>query len=119
MKSIAAATFAALLSLSAQASEELTMKPLQAVSFDIEAKRAVSYYLNDNGKCDLVLTVTEPAKFDEANSFTATRFEAAVGVGKTARFDVSAGKALEFACNETAQVMYIRGLEQIASSPPK
>jgi hypothetical protein len=119
IKSIVLAAFGVVFSLSALAADQLTMKPLQAVSFDVESKRAVGYYLNNNGRCDLVLTLAEPAKFDEVNSFTATRFEAGVTDGKTARFDVSPGKSLEFVCKESAEVMYVRGLEQIASSPPK
>jgi len=121
-KIIAGTAFAAVLSLSTaaatQAADEMTMKPLQGVSFDVESKRAVSYYLNDAGTCKLVLTLAGEPDLGEVASFTATRFEAAIGAGKMARFVVGEGKSLEFACHAGAQVMSVRGLEQVASSPP-
>ena len=122
-KIIAGTAFAAVLSLSTavatQAADEMTMKPLQGVSFDVESKRAVSYFLSDNGTCKLVLTLAEAPNWNEGPrpSLTTTRFEAAIGAGKTARFEVSEGKSLEFACYADAQVMSVRGLEQVASSP--
>ncbi len=56
-KIIAGTAFAAVLSLitavAVQAADVLTMKPLQALSFEVEAKYAVGYFLNDNGVCKL------------------------------------------------------------------
>ena len=121
-KIIAGTAFAAVLSLSTaaatQAADEMTMKPLQGVSFDVESKRAVSYFLNDAGTCKLVLTLAGEPDLGEVPSFTATRFEAAIAAGRMARFEVSQGKSLEFACHADAQVMSVRGLEQVATSPP-
>ena len=119
-KIIAGTAFAAVLTLSAAAATqaaEMTMKPLQGVSFEVEAKHAVSYFLRDDGTCKLVLTLAGEPDLGEVPSFTATRFEAAIAAGRMARFEVSQGKSLEFACHAGAQVMSVRGLEQVASSP--
>ena len=76
----------------------MTMKPLQGVSFDIGTKRAVSYFLSDNGACKLTLTLAEVVQDDEVNGPTAARMTVAVEVGKVAHFDTAEGKSLEFKC---------------------
>ena len=118
-KIIAGTGFAAVLSLSTaaatQAADVMTMKPLQALSFDVTTKHAVAYFLSDNGACKLVLTVGEAANPDESK-FVATRFEDAIAAGTTTRFDVTTNKSLDFACLADAQSMSVTGLEQVASS---
>jgi hypothetical protein len=57
-RTILAIAFAgAFTGVSAMAGHGMTMKPLQGVSFDIGTKRAVSYFLSDNGACKLTLTL--------------------------------------------------------------
>ena len=98
-RTILAIAFAGAFSgVSAMAGHGMTMKPLQGVSFDIGTKRAVSYFLSDNGECKLTLTLAELVKDDEANGLTATRMTVAVEVGKVARLDTAEGKSLEFKC---------------------
>jgi hypothetical protein len=120
-KIITRAAFAAVLSLTTtvavQAADVLTMKPLQAVSFDIEAKHAVGYFSNDDGTCKLVVTLADAPNADDVTAFVTTRFEAAIDAGKTTRFAVTPGKSLDFACQPGAQAMAVIGLEQIAASP--
>ena len=108
--------FAAVLPLStaaaAQAADALTMKPLQALSFDVEAKNAVAYFLSDNGACRLVLVLAEPPNADYLTNFVTTRFEAAIAAGNTTRFDVTTGTSLDFACHAGAQAMSVTGPAQ-------
>ncbi len=94
-------------------SSTLTMKPLHGVSFDVAPERAVSYFRSENGQCKLVLTLSGEPNWD-ADTFTATRFEAAVHAGKSTRYVPSNGKVLEFACAADAQAMEITQVEQIA-----
>ena len=119
-KILVGTAFAAVLSLSTtaatQAADAMTMKPLQALSFDVATKHAVAYFLSDNGACKLVLTVAEAANADDASKFVATRFEAAVNAGKATRFDASAGKTLEFACQADTLAMTVKSVEQIADA---
>ena len=116
MKIIAGTAFAAVLSLSTaaatQAAVALTMKPLQALSFDVETKHAVAYFLSDNGACRLVLVLAEPPNADYLTNFVTTRFEAAIAAGKTTRFDVTTAKSLDFACHAGAQAMSVTGPAQ-------
>ena len=121
-KIIAGTAFAAVLSLITTVAVQaavLTMKPLQAVSFDVEAKHAVSYFLNDNGTCKLVLTLGETPNADDVTNSATTRFETAVDAGKTTRFAVTTGKSLDFACQAGAQAMAVIGLEQIHEVPTR
>ncbi len=97
-------------------SSTLTMKPAQGISFDVEAGRAVSYFLSESGHCKLVLTIAGEPNWDEAGSFAATRFEAAIGAGKATRYNSSKGKTLEFACAADAQAMSVTQVEHVAAS---
>ena len=122
-KILAAAAVAVVFSFSAtvavQAADVVTMKPLQAVSFKLEAKPAVAYFLSADGICKLVMMFADAPDADDATRFVATRFEAAIKAGKTTRFAVNAGKSLDFACQPGAQAVAVTGLEQVAASPPE
>ena len=82
-----------------------SIAPVVTISFDVGSKRAVSYFLSDNGQCKLVLTLADPPKWDDISTFTATRFEARVPGGKATRFLSSESKSYEFACHVNAQAM--------------
>jgi len=123
-KLVAAAALTAILSMPAAAtlhaadgSRTLTMKPLQGLSFDVGAKRAVSYFQSSNGRCKLVLTLADAPEWDEVQTFTATRFEADLPAGKTTRYQASVGQSIEFACHGDAQAMTVIGIEKIAAGP--
>ena len=121
MKVIAGTAFAAVLfslgsGAATQAADALTMKPLHALSFDVATKHAVAYFLSDNGACKLVVTLAEAPNGDDVTSFTTTRFEAAINAGKATRFDASAGKALEFACQADTLAMTVKPVEQIVDA---
>ena len=103
---------------SAQAADtatKLTMKPLHGVSFDVGARRAVSFYLNRNGRCELVLTLADTPDWDDDARFEATRFEASIRAGETTRYKSDEGKAIEFACEAAAETMSVNAVEQIAT----
>ncbi len=72
----------------------LTMRPLRGLSFDIGSERAVSYFSDENGRCNLVITHAGQPNWDDGASFTATRFETAIQPGNSTRY-VSNGTALE------------------------
>jgi hypothetical protein len=92
----------------------LTMKPLQAVSFDIGTKRAVSYFLSDGNSCKLTLMLAEVVHGDEVNGRTTTRVTVAIEAGKAAHLDTVEGKTLEFKCLGGAHVMSVEASNQAA-----
>jgi len=100
--------------LAADIAPEQTMKPLHAISFNVGTKHAVSYFSRENETCKLVLTLADAPDWKDVSSFTATRFEAAVPAGAATRFNPTAGKSLEFACQENAQAIRVKAIEQVA-----
>lgn len=100
------------------AAEVVTIEPLQAVDFDFENKRAVSYFSHVNNTCELVLNMAEALEWIDGRRLMTSRFEAAIAGGRTGRVRVAEGKALEFTCHKGAQLLSVRWIEQIASSAP-
>jgi len=121
-KNIAIATvLTAILSLNtigpvqaADAAFKRVMKPLQGISFDVGTKRAVSYFLSENGTCRLVLSLAAAPNWDEMSSLEVTRFEAALPANEETHFRSAEGKVLEFACGAGAKSMSVEVVEQIA-----
>ncbi len=101
----------------AESTPILTMKPLQGISFDVGTKRAVSYFLREDGICKLVLTLAEAPAWDDSSRYTATRFEAAVDPGNATRYDSPEGKSLDFGCLADAQAMRVRAVDEVAVGP--
>lgn len=94
------------------------MKPIHGISFDVGSKRAVSYFLSENGQCKLVLTLADPPKWDDISTFTATRFEATIPGGKATRFHSSESKSHEFACHPNAQAMSVIPVTRVGFGAP-
>jgi hypothetical protein len=92
-----------------------TMKPLQAVSFDIGSKRAVSYFLSEQGHCKLALAVADRMIGDEVPDDTPVRFDVDIDAGKDARFDTADGNSLHFACGAETRVVVISEVPQVAA----
>lgn len=90
------------------------MRPLQGVSIDLGKRQGIGYFLDDNGKCKLVVTVAEEPGLQDERNFTATRFEAEVPAGQATRYYASEA-VLEFACEAAAQSMEMTITQQYAS----
>jgi hypothetical protein len=99
----------------AQDAAVLSMKPAHGISFDVGSKRAVSYFLSDAGQCRLVLTLAARPDFGEIPSLTATRVEARVRAGRSARFTDHDLSRLEFSCQRDAQSMTVNRIEKVAA----
>lgn len=99
-----------------QAVEPVTVNPLQAVDFDFENKRAVSYFSRVENTCEVVVSMAEALEWTDGRRLMTSRFEAPIADGGTGRVQVAPGKALEFTCLEGAQRMKILWLDQLASS---
>ena len=92
----------------------LTMKPLHGISFDAGAERAVGYFTSTGEHCKLVLTLAEEPLSND--SFSSTRFEAAVAAGKVTHFNSAHGVPVEFACAADAQSMTATITKQFAAA---
>jgi hypothetical protein len=106
-------TLAALSTAPAHA-DTISLKPLQGASLEIGSDHAVSYFSNDNGRCNLVVTRADEPNWEENGALTVTRFEPSIPAGKTASYDVA-----KFTCAADAQSMLIEHDVQVAASPAK
>ena len=98
------------------------MKHLQAISFDIERKHVLSYFLSKKGLCDLSIFVTDrpdaTPEGDEIPTLTTVRFKATIDGGKRVHVGTTEGKSLEYVCATDAQAMSVRVVNQVAASSP-
>jgi hypothetical protein len=90
------------------------MKPLHGVSFDIGSAHAVSYFVSEAGRCQLVLTLGAEPNWNE-NGFETKRFEAAIKAGNATRYS-SEGKTFEFSCAADAQALAVRPVGELTAS---
>ncbi|MBI1869001.1 MAG: hypothetical protein HYS06_12040 [Methylocystis sp.] len=117
---IVAATLGGMLCVAASgglraAENPLTMTPLMAVTLDVGTKHIVSYFLSGDGFCMLTLMVADHAGGAERGA--ASRVQASISAGKSARFDTADGKSLRFACKPGAQAMSVLALDHLAANP--
>ena len=108
----------ATLSKAEDRSTSLTMQPLHAISFDIGSKHAVSYFLNENGRCKLTLVVADAMHGDVIPRDTPVQFDVAINEDKNARFDTAEGKSLQFACARGSEAMTVAEVSQVAAATP-
>jgi hypothetical protein len=99
----------------ARAGEDVrTARPTQGVVLDVGSKHTVSYFVPEEGRCNLTLMVGEKADENGENASVGARFRVAIEAGKSARIETAEGRSLEFSCAEGASQMSVRPLEVVA-----
>lgn len=88
--------------------------PEHGQSFDVGNQRAVSYFLNRDGVCNLTLMLADHYNNDDVVPGAATRITILVTPGRPARIDTAKGKSLGFECREKAEAMSITQVQQVA-----
>lgn len=94
------------------------MSPSNGISFDVGAERGVSYFVTDNGACNLVVLLASASEADQPTAKTASRVSVAVGPGRVARIDTTSGKTLLFGCQPGASAMTVYAADQVALARP-
>jgi hypothetical protein len=94
----------------------IELKPGHAQSFDLGNKRAVSYFMERNGVCNLTLMLADPYT-DDALPGAATRMNIQVVPGKPARIDTATGTSVGFVCAPEAVSMKVTPMSQVAWTP--
>jgi hypothetical protein len=79
-------------------------------------KQAVSYYVNEKGRCKVTLMVGDAFNGGDVPDFTTVRFAAAIEPAQSATFDTAQGKSLELTCEAGAEGMSVKTPPQIASN---
>ncbi len=93
--------------------------PMHAISFDIGSKHALSYFLVNNGSCELTVWLTDTSSDDEGAPGAPTRMLISVTPGKTMQVGTPEGMAAEFACAANAESISVRILTEVAYSKPR
>lgn len=96
------------------------VQPLSGLSFDVGSKKAVGYYVVQDGACDLTLLVGDVVTEadDLAPKSIPARFSSLIQAGRSARIDTGEGKRVEFVCSAGAQTLLTRVTEQMAYAAP-
>lgn len=87
-----------------------TMKPLQGLSFHAGTMHAAGYFLDEQSTCKLVLTATEEARYEPI------RHETVIVPGASARYQLTEGTSLVFACQANAQALSVETLVTTAGN---
>lgn len=101
----------------AGSSKELRVGPLKAINLDVGVKRAIGYYLANDGNCDLTVLLADGINEGMGSVPSASRVSVRVSGGTSAQVDSIDGSAMSFACAAGANDMTVRVFERIAESP--
>ena len=91
-----------------------SFKPIQGLSFDAGTKRAVAYFTNKTGQCQLVVTLAGETDWN-TGSLEITRYVASVPAGVAQRYE-NGGRAFQFGCANDAQAMTFQALTSVAAT---
>ena len=112
-----AATVPASLQATAGAALPITVKPVQAFHLEVGGKRALGYFLSNDGTCDLTILLSDLAYQDDGIFPAASRVGFKVEAGKSAQVDTVDGSAIAFRCAAAADRMTLDVYARLAYSP--
>ena len=104
--------------LAASAGERDTTRiaPLKGVSLDLGTKNAVAYFVQENGVCNVTVTMAEAFPLNPAEFPTGTRVTMNVAPGTSSRIDTAEGTALNMTCATGASSLTLHTFERSAYS---
>lgn len=91
-------------------------KPLEAVKLEFGSKRALGYFLDTNGACQLTVVLSSASDRAEAEASSGTRVQVSIQPGSGARFDTAEGKTGEFFCGPAGARMNARVLGRVTTN---
>ena len=98
-------------------SNSLSVTPAKGISLVLGGKRAIGYYIADNGACNLTLMLQEISFVDEDLKPNAARVNMTVGAGTSSSLDTADGPSLAFKCQPSAASMKIQVIDRVAYAP--
>jgi hypothetical protein len=96
--------------------KELKVAPLKVINLDVGAKRAIGYYLAENGACNLTVLLSD-VNYLDGTTPSASRVNVNVAAGTSAKVDTIDGTTMAFTCAAGATDMTVRTFERFAYSP--
>lgn len=110
------ATFSVLTKSYAAEVTAMTLQPSKGMSFDVGAKRAVTYFRPAMGICNVTVLLAPRVGEDGALPEAGSRMVVPVLPGKNARIDTAEGRSLDIGCAIGARSMTVRTVETVAWS---
>ena len=96
------------LTASSEAVQEVSYKPIQAISRVLGSKRAVGDFSRDGDACYVTLMVAEEVDLDVAMPPSAARIRVSLMPGQTVQVDSDERKFLDITCGPEAQTVVAR-----------
>lgn len=91
------------------------MTPLHAVSLNQGEKRVVAYFVEQDGVCNLAVTIGDlPNDGDDVPTTKIFRVVVDIASGRSARVDSPMAKTLSFSCEDEARSMSFTELDRVA-----
>ena len=100
----------------ADGAKELRVAPLKVINLDVGAKRAIGYYLAENGSCNLTVLLSD-VNYLDGTTPSASRVNVNVAAGTSAKVDTIDGTTMQFTCAAGASSMSVNTFERFAYSP--
>lgn len=100
----------------ADGAKELRVTPMKVIDLDVGAKRAIGYYLADNGGCNLTVLLSD-VNYLDGTTPSASRVNVNVAAGTSAKVDTVDGTTMQFTCDRGASSMSVNTFERFAYSP--
>ncbi len=97
----------------------LRVKPLAAVDLTLGTKRAIGYYLAENGACNMTLLLSDIDFTEKMVVANAARITTAIGAGTSSQIDTEWGQSLVLACETGATGLNVHTVDRIAYSKPQ
>ena len=105
---VSALTSSTAVTASADAVQEVTYKPIQAISRVLGSKRAVGYFSRDGKACHVTLMVVEEVDLDVAMPPSAARVRVSLMPGQTIQLDSDERQFLDITCGPEAETVVAR-----------
>ncbi len=97
----------------------ISVTPIKGISLILGSKRAIGYYIADNGACNLTLMLQEISFAEEDFKPNAARVNMTVGAGTSSSLDTADGPSLAFKCQPNAAAMNIEVINRVAYEASK
>ena len=85
-----------------------TFRSAQAMSYELGSKRAIGYFVSQNGQCQVTLMIAELVDPEVARPTSAARFSVAMMPGQSATVDSEEGIAMVLTCGSGAETVNVR-----------
>jgi hypothetical protein len=85
-----------------------TFRSAQAISYQLGSKRAIGYFLRQDGACQVTLMIAEAIDPDVAQPTSAARLNLSMMPGQSAALASEEGELLELTCGSGAETVLVK-----------